>query len=321
MSSVLPRLVLIAFVISLVSACNLDLSDLEFDLGFGGPELRDVPGRLALGTSAVAEVLVPGPDTTVTAGNPDVLGVERIGSELVELTAVEIGQTSLFVEGDGRRREYSVEVAAHERYEVLLVERAPFSWRPVAVVTPQRIALLAGAPQRIVVVYYDSQGLLLGRGLADFAAPPRSDECEAQVAGPFDVVCLVLERGLHVVRFDVAGKQDGLVIGAVPKEDIVDLLLLRTEEERAAAGDIIRVIAVGLSAQGTRVYGVGAEFGSPGVESMAYEYDPNAAARQISVKAAGFEEELTYRGYLVSPEPLWRGCGGWLGGCRQTDED
>ncbi len=305
----------LVFVITCLSGCDYDFSELDFDLGFGGPELRNVPSRLALGTTAFAEAILAGPEARIAAIDPEILAVERTGADRVKLTTIGVGNTVLFVEENGRRREYAVEVGAHDRHEVLLVERGFLNLRPIAVVEPQHKALLAGAPQRIVVAYYDSQGLLLGSGLAKSMLATRGEECEAEVAGPFDVFCLVLAPGLRVINIDVAGEQERIITGSVPKEDVVDLLLLRTEEEQAEPGDVIRVIAAGLTKEGTLVYGMQAEFGPQGMETFAYEYEPGAPEERILVKAAGFEKELSYRGEFVPPEPLWSGCGGWLGGC------
>ena len=87
------------------------------------PGLELVPKRFALGAKVVTEIEAAGPDAAVWADNLDVIRVERVGSTLVELHAVGAGATVIRVEEDGRGEDYAVEVAPHERHEVLLVQR------------------------------------------------------------------------------------------------------------------------------------------------------------------------------------------------------
>jgi hypothetical protein len=312
-------LLLLSLALACVSACNFDWDVPSIATPFSAkPKLGNVPQRLALGATAVALVEVLDPDTIVTATNPDIVAVRRISATRLELTGVGVGETSVSLQEGSWSIVRPIEVAEHDRYEVLLVEEDPWTQGPLSMVAPHRKALLSDVPQRFVVTYHDSRGPLLGKGLADFALVPSTDGCDIDPSWPFDAQCLVFEPGPHLIRIKVAGHHDEVIVTAVPEEEIVDLLLPRTDENDAEPGDLLRVDALGLSGRGTPVYGIHPVFDQL-LPSLAYEYDPSAPLRRVTVTALGFERELTYRGHLSFPDSLWRSCKSyWLDGCSRS---
>ena len=288
------------FLTLATQGCNFDLDFGEY--GFlGGPELQEVPERLALGASVVVTVDALNPDPNIVVSNPAVVEVEHLDATHLRLTGVGVGEATVVVEDQGAACSYRTEVARPAGYELFLVDRG-FLSGPVPIVHPGNKAVLSDVNQTFVIAYFDSNGPLHGRGLASVDAPPRSQECEANYSSVLDAHCFVLEEGLHVMHVQVGGETEEIVFGAVPAEDLVGLDVRGTDEANAQAGDLIEMIAVGVTASGTPVYGLEPLFGS---QVWVYEFDPSEPPQEVSVRALGFELKLRYRGAITTAKELW----------------
>ena len=318
MSRLFWRTLWLPVVLALLSGCNWD--GFEFDEGFGfdwsSPGLEFVPKRFALGAAVVTPIASDGPNALVSAEDPEVIRVERIDSSHVELRAMGVGVTTIRVEEDGQVARYSVEVVVHERHEVLLVQQG---WGLVPITAVNDKALLSNVPHKILVALYDSEGLLFGTGLSTLALPERSQDCEYQSGASFDGRCIIFEEGLHILHVEVAGEEEDVMLGAVSEENIVDLLLLRsTEEENAEPGELIKVDVLGLTASGTRVYGLPEERTSAAswtVGPFAYQFEPSSAVELVTLEALGFEAVIAIRGTVGFVPALEHDClsSSWLG--------
>ncbi|MGB8329177.1 MAG: hypothetical protein WCE62_03545 [Polyangiales bacterium] len=309
----LPRVLLLPVLLALLPGCNWDLDPGNFGFGSTSPGLHFVPRRFALGAKVTTEIEASGPDTVVSATDPDVIRVERVDSSHVKLSAVGLGTTTIQVEEDGQVADYPVDVLVHERHEVLLVQ---WSWGLVPIVEIDNRMLLADTPHEIIVALYDDEGLLFGAGLSDFVLPERSEACGSDPGASFDGLCIVVEKGLHVMQVEVAGEKEEIMFGAVAQEDIVDLLLVASKDEQdAEAGELLDVDLWGLTENGGRVYGLPGElvspaFGIPG--PFAYEFQPSSPVQQVSVEALGLETQIEIRGEIRLRSGLRHDCGSVL---------
>jgi hypothetical protein len=220
-----------------------------------------------------------------------------------------VGVTTIQVEEDGQVARYSVEVAVHERHEVLLVQQA---WGVVPITAVNDKALLSNVPQRILVALYDSEGLLFGGGLSALALPERSEDCEYHSGASFDERCIIFDEGLHILHVEVAGEEEDVMLGAVSEENIVDILLLRsTEEEDAEPRELIRVDVLGLTESGTRVYGLPEARTTPAMDTVgpfAYRFEPSSAVDLVTFEALGFETVIAIRGTVWFAPALEHDC-------------
>ena len=310
-----------ALLVACFSGCNWDLDFGDWNL-FGpptDPALGDVPPRLALGATASPTVHRASASTKITVADSSIVALERLESSHVELTGLAVGRTTVSIDDAGKRKSYPIEVATAERFEVQSVERAVLDPDPIASVALDGHVFLAGVPQPFVVNYYDSVGPLYGSGLAELVLPPRSEKCSHRFDGPLDDYCLVLEPGPHVMQVRFAGEDQVILLRAVSEENIADLRLLQTREQDAEPGDVIRVFAVGVSTDGSLVYGMRQNALSSGgelSEAIAYQFNPDASPSHVIVVALNFERDLTYRGNYTVLEPIWSSCqNAWFGGC------
>ena len=227
--------------------------------------------------------------------------MDRTSFTDIEIRAVGEGETTVSIEGGMLRTEYPIEVRARDRFEVLHAER---SWAvdPSSVSSLENLSVLADASQDIVVAYFDAHGLLHGRGLASVTLPRGtwpaiSTPCGAVFEWRFDGGCWEPAPGDHLLRVTIEGEDDLLVpFTALPADDIVDILIVRPEEDEVARGDLVFVEVVGLTANGTQVHGVHAKFFGLGLGTFACEFVPELEPESIPVEALGIEKTLVYRG-------------------------
>ncbi|MFW2390007.1 MAG: hypothetical protein ACN4G0_16840 [Polyangiales bacterium] len=314
------KIFLVAAVLLNVAACNIwDDTDLfDFDWGERSAALGDVPPRLALGATAYPSVHRAGASPNITSADPRVVTVHRVDGGGVKLTGVGVGSTSVILQHDGKKKDYPVEVAVAEQYEVWLAESGFWDRAPRPTVPMDGRAFLADVPQRFVVIYSDSDGTLYGTGAAELTWPLGASDCENDIIGPVDAHCVTLEPGLHLVEAAFNRDEHSLLLGALPEDDIVDLGVSRVAEEDAEPGHTIGVAAHGVSSDGTLVYGLHQEFEPPGGESetFAYELDPSAEPQQATVTALGLTHEFSYRGVYTEVPALWFSCElNWFSGC------
>ncbi|MGB5415678.1 MAG: hypothetical protein WBN01_13625 [Polyangiales bacterium] len=240
-------------------------------------------------------------DVIITSAEPGIVEVERTSFTDIELRALGEGETKVSIEEGMLRNEYPIEVRAHDRFEVLHAERG-WAVDPSSVSSLENLSVLADASQDIVVAYFDADGLLHGRGLASVALPRGtwpaiSTPCGAEFEWRFDGGCWDPAPGDHLLRVTTEGEDDLLVpFMAVPADDIVDILMVRPEEDELAPGELVFVEVVGLTADGTHVHGVHATFFGLGLGTFAYEFVPELEPETIPVEALGIEKNLVYRG-------------------------
>lgn len=259
------------------------------------PGLGHVPPRIA--HKATALVTVVGEDRNdviITSDDLSVVEVERISFTDIELRAVGVGDTIVTIEEGLLSNEYAIQVRAYDRFEVLHAERG-WPVDPVSVGSLRDRLLLAGVSQDIIVAYYDSDGLLRGRGLASVRVPGRV--CGTQFDRRFDTACWIPTEGDASVRVDVQGEEIVFVpFTAVAAEDIVDILLLGADEQRAEPGDVLHVEVVGVTSDGQQVDGMHATILGIEMPAFAYEYDPEAPPKTFTVEALDFQKDMVFRG-------------------------
>ncbi len=321
----LSAIACLGLTVASLSGCGF--RDIDFDPpeeglfdGLAQPDLANVPQRLALGTTAPAQVL-NADQATVSSSDSTIVAVERLNERDVVLMAIGAGSTTISLSGEGVPiKDYPITVAEVDRSEVLLVESAPFPPNPVEVVPVHEQVLLSGVEQQLVVAHYDSEAeLLYGEGLATFDILEGAEPCEVDVVGPFDAACVVLRAGTNVLRVEVASEERNIVIGGVSQDQIVDLIVLETEG-MPTEGDTIGMIAIGLTEEDAWVYGMHAQYETeayPVLATFAYDHDPDADPKTVTVRAFGFERAAQYHGafnFTSHPKLLWSICGGWLAG-------
>ena len=205
----------------LCSSGCLALSGLEDDFGLDltPPSLDAVPMRLAVGASTEARIDADDPRAVaLKSEDPGVVAIERVGSDLVRLTAVGVGETTISVREGVHLTAYDVEVAEPERHRVMVVERDSRTVRPLFAL--DGASILAGAEHEAVVALYDSEGLLFAKGLAELEIPSGVDDCGGtDPRGSFDGRCLRFGEGVHVIDIDVAGAESTALVRAVYEED------------------------------------------------------------------------------------------------------
>ena len=285
---------LLVLLVLSVSACGSDPVQLPY------PELSAVPERLALGASVEACVIVYSGEAEVSSADPTIVAVENIGSKGVVLRGVGVGTTIVSIQQEDRVVDYAVEVAAPTRFEVLLGNPA------FAEVLLQGKAIRALELQHVVVLIYDGEGLLMGSGLAEIEMPAGISECQNLVSSWYDSVCWQPAPRPQSIRVTVNEEEQLIEINAVADDDIVELVLLHEEERDAEPGQLIRVEALGVTRDGTIVYGMQAS--SPEFWMffpMVYEYDPDADLALSQVRAAGLTQELRFRGWVTYEPLLW----------------
>lgn len=326
--SMLGRLsVLVAATLLVFGApgCNydfdLELPDPLFTIDLSTTGLGEVPRRMALGSSTVVSVMTRSGTRAenVTSSDPEVVAVDRVNEDYAELHAVGVGMATVSIWDGVGFEAYSIAVAQHERFDVLLVERAFVPEATVSITPAHLNAVVSRRYLRYVVAYYDAEGLLYGSNLARFEPPAGSEDCEPGWMGPFDAICLAIDDGLQVLRVDVEGFARDIVMVGVPKDSIIDLHVdYRPEIADAQPGDTIQLIAAGLTAQGTRVYGIPSTF-NPELNPasvLTYQYDHARPPKEVVLTAFGITTQVSYEGEIpwppiLDPGPsLWQSCGG-----------
>ena len=209
--------------------------------------------------------------------------MDRTSFTDIEIRAVGEGETTVSIEGGMLRTEYPIEVRARDRFEGAsrgeklgggsefgVEPREPFGTRG------------RFARHRRCAKSSTRHGLLHGRGLASVTLPRGtwpaiSTPCGAVFEWRFDGGCWEPAPGDHLLRVTIEGEDDLLVpFTALPADDIVDILIVRPEEDEVARGDLVFVEVVGLTANGTQVHGVHAKFFGLGLGTFACEFVPES---------------------------------------------
>lgn len=285
---------LIALSVLSVSGCESHPQQLP------DPELSAIPERLALGASVEAYVIVYSGEAEVSSADPTIVAVERLGSKGVVLRGVGVGKTTVSIRQDDRVIDYSVEVAAPTRFEVMLGN--PLFGEVIL----QGKAIRALELQHVVVLVYDGEGLLVGSGLAEIEMPAGISECPNLVNSWYDAVCWQPAPRPQSIRVTVNEEEQQIDITAVADDEIVELALVHEEERDAEPGQLIRVDALGVTEDGTTVYGMQPRTSALWmVFPMVYAYDPDAEVSLVEVRAAGLTQELRFRGSIAYEPLLW----------------
>ena len=277
-----------------VSGCGSEPQQLPY------PELSAVPERLALGAAVEAYVIVYSGEAEVSSADPTIVAVESLGSKTVVLRGVGVGKTTVSIRQDDRIIDYSVEVAAPTRFEVMLGN--PLFGEVIL----QGKAIRALELQHVVVLIYDGEGLLVGSGLAEIDMPVGISECPNLVNSWYDAVCWQPAPRPQSIRVTVNEEEQLIEFTGVADEEIVELVLVRDEERDAEPGQLIRVDALGVTRDGTTVYGM-----QPSTSEFfmlfptVYEYDPDAGVSVVEVSAADLEQVLRFRGTVTYEPLLW----------------
>lgn len=300
---------------------------LSFDSGSGtqecnayDAELRDLPDRFALGSSYTAEIIGADDDVRAESSDPDVVLLRRVDHGHLELSFIGEGSTTITVSDGAGSTDHIVEVARHERVDILLVEVGLFGSAVVPIGRLNGKALVADVPQHFAVTYADSNGALAGMGLAVVSMPAEVARCELKVDAPLELYCVVLQApGPHVLGIRVVDDEFAAVVGAVPTEQIGSLVLLHEDESNLESGDLVRIDAIGLTADGVTVHGLHPVFSSKGYSEsteentaqnagyFSYTYDAKAATSRLEVHALDFNQQLSFKGERRPPEVL-SGC-------------
>ena len=161
---------------------------------FRHPALSEVPERLAQGATSTARVVLPYSEAEassigeveVSSADPTIVVGEWLDADSLEIRGVGVGETRIAVQRGERITEYPVEVAMPTWFEVLLVAGHPFFAEGLL----QGKTIRAFKPEDIVILYYDSEGFLAGKGLADIVMPPDIfPEYESSFDSRYDAQC------------------------------------------------------------------------------------------------------------------------------------
>ena len=317
------RMTSVCFALICLSGC------LQFETGGSAedcsvslydPMFSELPDRFALGTSYTAEIIGATGVATAESSNPEVVRLQRIDDEHAELSFIGEGTATITISDGEDSTEHIVEVARHERFDVLLVELGAIPTAVVPVGELSAKSLVADVAQYFVVAYSDAEGALAGGGLADVTLPAEVTPCELIVNAPLDLYCVLLDApGPHLIGFDVGEETYAALVGAVSEDQIESFVLLHADEATLEPGDVVRVDGVGQTADGVSVYGLHPVFTSRGTSDgtdenygenagyFTYEYDPQAEPSRLEVRALSFSQGLTFRGARIPPDVL-SGC-------------
>jgi hypothetical protein len=241
---------------------------------------RDLESRYALGShttlylSDLDNPQVASSDPEIVAVGP-IEGDETDGDMLVELSFVGIGTAVLTISeaGESIPADVPIEVAAFERFEVVL----PTAFHHDPVVPLAGKAVIDPA---LEVIYYDRDGRLYGRGLAQTKWTPDEDL-------PGDAFFNdTLDHGPHQVEVRADYRASVIPFAAVARNEVVALELLETRLDE----NLIRLELVGLTESGTQVWNIdpilSPEGGDLYLGSFEYVHDPDA--RPIELTAMSF---------------------------------
>ncbi len=246
-----------------VSGCfNLDFGSGDIAGCSATPEsvAMKLEARYALG--AETTLSLSGLETpSITSSNPEVIRVGQIDSDdRVMLSFVGVGEASITVSDATDYATASVAVAELESFEVAL----PSYNDPLIPLSGK--SLIDPAFQ---VAYFDSEGRLYGRGLAETSWPSAETYNADVFYNPS------LEPGPQVVEVRVGALESTILFGAVAPDDVVALEILETDLGQGR----IRVDAVGLTESGTQVWNINPYFQVDNdffILSFEYIFDPNA---------------------------------------------
>jgi hypothetical protein len=286
-------------VLACVSGCNWD-----FDLL--GPSIDSLRERYARGTTQETHVDGFKGTTSITSSNPNVVRVEKLGENRFKLHFVGSGKARLVASDSEGGRGATVRVAPHEGYRVTLVETAGTAVIPVDRLSGKTI--LSGE-QDVAVLYYDSAGILFGRGLAEASLPETLVPCEQRINAPVDLFCLNFQTENAESFIVRVGDEDRRIsVNVVHPASVTDLRLLVDHHEAYQDDDLVRIDAVGVDDSGELVYGIHARFTSPGpttdVGYFTYQAEPKHPASTLVVSALNCQRELVYQGEDVRPMDL-----------------
>lgn len=292
----------VGIVLALVafgSGCN-------WDFDFGGPSIDRLHERYARGTTQETHVDGYKGTTNITSDDPSVVRVEKLGMNRFKLHFVGSGRATLIASDSEERRAETVSVRPHEGYYVILVESPGSAVVPVDDLTGKTI--LSGE-QDVAVLYYDSDGILFGRGLAETTLPRTLVPCEQSSNAPVDLFCIDFQietSEAFVVK--VGNEARRVSVNVVNPESVSQLRLLVDYHEAYQDDDLVRIDAVGVDDAGELVYGIHAHFTSPGpttdVGYFTYEPQRQAPVATLVVTALNFRSELEYQGEDVRPMDL-----------------
>jgi len=240
----------------------------------------DLESRYALGSHTTL-YLSDLDNPQVTSSDPEIVAVgpieddETDGDKLVELSFVGIGTSVLTIReaGESLPADVPIEVAAFERFEVVL----PTAFHHDPVVPLAGKAVIDPAFE---VIYYDRDGRLYGRGLAQTEWTPDEDL-------PGDAFFNdTLDSGAHQVEVRAGYRASVIPFAAVARDEVVALELLETRLDE----NLIRLELVGLTESGTQVWNIdpilSPEGGGLYFGSFEYVHDPDA--RPIELTAMSF---------------------------------
>ena len=315
------KMVSLGVAMACLSGClNFDSGGGTQDCNLYDAELRNLPNRFALGASYTAEIVGANDYARAESSNPDVVRLRRVDGEHVELSFVGEGFATITVSDGEGSTDHTIEVARHERVDVLLVEIDLIGSAVVPIGVLNGKALVADLAQHFAVTYGDSKGALAGMGLAVVSLPAEVMPCDLNVDAPLDLYCVMLPApGPHLLGIQVGDEAFAAVVGAVPVEQIGSLVLLHEDESNLETGDLVRIDAVGLAADGVTVHGLHPVFASKGytesteantgqnVGYFSYTYDAKAPTSRLEVFALDFKQQLRFKGARLRPEVL-SGC-------------
>jgi len=248
-----------------VSGCfNFDFGSGDGDIqGCGAtPEsvAMELEARYALG--AETTLTLSGLETpSITSSNPEVIRVGQIDNDdHVTLGFVGVGEASITVSEGTDQATASVAVAELERFEVVL----PSYTDPLIPLSGKSLI-----DPTFQVAYFDSEGRLYGRGLAE-TSWPSAKSYDADVFYNSS-----LESGPQLVEVRVGPFESTILFGAVARDEVVALEILETDLGQGR----IRVDAVGLTESGTQVWNIAPYFQVDDdffILSFEYIFDPDA---------------------------------------------
>lgn len=299
-------------------------------IGFS-PPLDDLQERYAAGTSQEVELQPYQYDRnklTVSSDRPDVVRVDRPSEELLRFHFVAPGEATLTVTTVDDLRDQEVTVHEHDRFDVWLLETVYSDALPIAPLDGKSIWVVDSAPvptqHDIAILYGDADGQLFGGGLAEVSLQEGVTRCIARADLPVDSHCVEFNSvGEHSLGIRVGSEERSVSVQTVDPSDIVDLQLLTDEHYAHGDEDLVRIDAVGLTADDTRVYGMMPNFEAGPIQGRQGNYyrenrgyfvfhpDDGRDPVKLVVKATGFERETEYRGEYEEPINF-DDCYGWF---------
>ncbi len=264
---------------------NLDFGSGETEInGCGvGPDdvTMDFAGRYALG--ATTTISLSGlRDPEVTSSNREVVQVSAIDEGLVTLSFVGEGEADVTVsevtDTGIDMATATITVAQVEGFQVVL----PFCTDPDV-----PLAGKAVIDPELQVAYFDSDGPLHGRGLAE---TPWERDPEGSGDSFFNYA---LESGPHEVEVRAAGRLSVIHFEAVARDEVEALELVETD----LGNGRIRVELVGVTASGTQVWNIDPYFMIDQelyCGRFEYTFEPGAAPSVLTAGSLAFTGDARF---------------------------